>query len=91
MIKPVFTEKSTRMAREGGYTFLVDREMNKRTIASEIAKLFGVTVLGVRTVKVSGEKGKNGRGKKFTKNSGKKAIIMLKEGEKIDLFEEGKK
>jgi large subunit ribosomal protein L23 len=91
MIKPIFTEKSTRLAKEGKYTFLVERAMNKKQIKALIAKLFGVHVTGIKTLKVSGESGRNNRGRKFSRVSGKKAIITLKDKEKIDLFEEGKK
>ncbi|MGA2910368.1 MAG: 50S ribosomal protein L23 [Candidatus Microgenomates bacterium] len=91
MIKPIFTEKSLKAAKLGGYTFRVDRAMNKKQIAVEISKIFGVTVTGVRTIATSGEKGKNARGNNFSVHTGKKAIITLKEGDKISLFEEGKK
>lgn len=91
MIKPIFTEKSLKAAKAGNYTFRVERGMTKPRIASEIAKIFGVKVVGVRTIKISGEKGKNARGGNFAVSSGKKAIVTLKEGEKISLFEEGKK
>jgi ribosomal protein L23 len=91
MFKPIFTEKSLREAKNGNYTFKVDTHMDKKQIAAKIAHLFGVTVTGVRTLKTGPEKGRNARGRKFTKLSVKKAIISLKSGDKIDVFEEGKK
>ena len=91
MIKPIFTEKSLKAAKMGNYTFRVERGMAKPAIAAEIAKIFDVKVTGVRTIKISGEKGRNARGKNFSVKPGKKAIITLKEGDKISLFEEGKK
>jgi large subunit ribosomal protein L23 len=91
MLKPVFTEKSTKMAKIGKYSFWVEVDSDKMSLKSEIAKLFGVHVTSIRTVRKGGEKGKNARGKKFNKLASKKAIITLKDGEKIDVFEESKK
>jgi ribosomal protein L23 len=79
------------MAKLGGYTFRVGRGMNKKQIAAEVARIFGVTVIGVNTTKIPGEKGRNAKGNNFSVVAGKKAIVTLKEGDKIDLFEEGKK
>jgi large subunit ribosomal protein L23 len=91
MIKPVFTEKSLREAKIGNYTFKVTPTMNKKQIAAIIAKIFGVKVISVRTMKKGGEKGRNARGRNFSIKAVKKAIVTLKQGDKIDIFEEGKK
>ncbi len=91
MIKPIFTEKSLKAAKFGNYTFQVEPRMDKKRIAAEIGKIFGVEVTGVRTIKTGGEKGRNARGKNFSVKAGKKAIVALKEGDKMDIFEEGKK
>jgi len=91
MLKPVFTEKSLREAKNGNYTFKVPVNMNKKQIAAKIAQLFGINVIGVRTLKIGPEKGRNARGRKFATGAVKKAIITVNSGEKIDIFEEGKK
>jgi large subunit ribosomal protein L23 len=91
MIKPVFTEKSTKMAKEGKYTFWVEPNDDKMNLKTEIARLFGVHVTSIRTIKKGGEKGRTARGKKFNKLASKKAIVTIKDGEKIDVFEESKK
>ncbi len=91
MLKPVFTEKSLREAKMGNYTFYVEPRMNKKQIAALIAKIFDVKVTGVRTMKTGGEKGRNAKGRNFSIKASKKAIISLKEGDKISIFEEGKK
>ncbi len=91
MIKPVFTEKSTKMAKEGKYSFWVEPGSDKMSLKAEIAKLFGVHVTSIKTIKKGGEKGRNARGKQFNKLASKKAIVTLKGDEKIDLFEESKK
>ncbi len=91
MLKPIFTEKSLREAKLGNYTFQVDGKMNKNQVAAKIAQLFGVKVINVRTTKTGPEKGRNARGRKFAVGIVKKAIVTLKSGDKIDVFEEGKK
>ncbi len=91
MIKPVFTEKSTRLAREGQYTFIVDPGSDKTGLKVLISKLFNVHVKRIRTVKIGGEVRKNAKGHSIAKLAYKKAIVTLKEGEKIDIFEEKKK
>jgi large subunit ribosomal protein L23 len=91
MIKPIFTEKSLGQSKLGNYTFQVGSNMNKKQIAAKIAQLFGVKVVDVRTAKIGPEKGRNAKGRKFTFNAVKKAIVTLNSGDKIDIFEEGKK
>ncbi len=90
-MKPVFTEKSLAEAKQGKYTFRVPSAMTKNEIAAKIAQIFGVKVTAVRTVKTGPEKGRNARGRKFANLAVKKAIISLKSGDKIDVFEESKK
>jgi large subunit ribosomal protein L23 len=91
MIKPVFTEKSLKSAKEGKYTFVVERNMSKKQIAKQVAEIFNVPVATVKTIKIGGEKGRNARGRNFSLMPIKKAIVTLKEGKKIDIFEGGKK
>ena len=90
MIRPIFTEKSLKDAKLGNYTFKVEPRMDKKRIAAEISKIFDVKVVRVRTIKTGGEKGRKARGKNFSKLATKKAIVSLKEGDKINVFEEGK-
>ena len=91
MIKPVFTEKSLKMAKQGQYSFWVDAHADKMSLKSIIAKMFGVHVTTIKTVMKAGERGRNARGRKFVNLGAKKAIITVKEGEKLDIFEESKK
>ena len=91
MLKPIFTEKSLREAKNGNYTFQVSVGMDKKQIAAKITQLFGVKVIDVRTMKVGPEKGRNARGRNVSIQAVKKAVITLKSGDKIDVFEESKK
>ena len=85
--KPLVTEKS--MASRGVnpcYAFVVDRRAGKTQIRQAVEKLFGVHVLSVNTAVIPGKKRRVGR---FTgmRPTWKKAMVMLKEGEKIQVFE----
>jgi large subunit ribosomal protein L23 len=85
--KPWITEKSTRQKEEGGqYVFEVYRDANKIEIQSAIERLFKVKVLQVRTSNVMGKMKR--LGKRYGKRPDwKKAIVTLKEGDRIDFFE----
>ncbi len=91
MIKPVFTEKSLTLARQGKYTFWVAKNAAKPALKAEIAKMFGVHVLTIKTITVPGEAKRSVRGKKINILPSKKAVVTLKDNEKIDIFEETKK
>jgi len=84
--KPMVTEKSTRQKEENQYVFEVMREANKVEIQKAIEKLFKVKVLQVRTSNVLGKMKRLGR-KSGKRQDWKKAIITLKEGDRIDFFE----
>ena len=79
------------MESENKYGFIVDHNANKSEIAKAIKKRFEVDVVAVNTIKYKGKTKtqftKKGR---FTGKTPqfKKAIITLKEGQTLDLFEE---
>jgi large subunit ribosomal protein L23 len=86
---PIITEKLDQ-AREKfrQYSFIVDKKATKIDVARAVESLFKVSVEGVRTNIV------HGKVKRVGKNIGrrpnyKKAIVTLKEGDKIELFEGG--
>lgn len=84
------TEKSTQLQEKGIYAFEVDLKSNKIDIARAIQKKFNVTVTNVRTMNYKGKlKTQLTRRGRFTGKTShfKKAIVTLKEGDKIDLFE----
>lgn len=88
MIKAIFTEKTTKLAKEGKYTFRVSMGHTKSELKSEISRIFAVHVKTIKTVKIGPEEKRNSKGKKQFLSGIKKAIVTLKEGEKIDLFNE---
>ena len=84
---PIVTEKLD-LAREEAqqYAFVVARAANKVEIAQAVEKLFKVKVVAVKT---SIHRGKNKRvGRSIGQRPNwKRAIVTLKEGQSIDLFE----
>ena len=90
---PILTEKSLQLAKQGKYSFWLDRNLKKKEIKKLIGEIFTVHVMSVRTMNYKGGVKTNLKRRKITVPDRKKAIVVLKEGEKIALFEtkEGKK
>lgn len=86
LIRPVISEKSMGLMEENKYTFYVDRNANKIEIKNAVEKLFKVTVLSVNTITVKGKLKRLGRTQGMTPTK-KKAIVTLKQGDKIEIFE----
>ena len=84
---PLITEKLDQ-AREKfrQYSFIVDRKATKHDVRLAVTQLFKVTVEGVRTTIVRGKIKRVGKSVGKRSNF-KKAIVTLKEGDKIELFE----
>lgn len=85
--RPLVTEKSmAESGKKSRYAFVVDKKAGKSAIRSAVENLFHVHVTGINTSIVRGKPKRVGRnvGKK---PNWKKALVTLKEGEKIDLFE----
>lgn len=86
--RPLITEKSMNLAKQGFYTFEVTLKATKKEIAKLIAERFGVAVRTVKTIRIFGKtKMQRSRKGDYKKSDIKKAVVTLKEGQKIDLFE----
>jgi len=87
--RPIVTEKITNVQEKGIYAFEVDPKANKIDIARAVEKRFNVKVTNVRTMNYGGkmktQMTKRGRFVGTTSRF-KKAIVTLKEGDKIELF-----
>ena len=88
---PVYTEKSLNEAKNGRYTFWVDKNADKPSIKKEMEKVFGVHVVSIKTINYQSGTKRNMRGRKVSIKPAKKAIITLRDKDKLDLFEEEKK
>ncbi len=90
-LEPIISEKTMKLAEEGRYTFRVERGMNKFQIKRLVEDVFGVHVTSINTLKIGGELRRSIRGRKRFVQPTKKAIVRLKDKEKIELFETKKK
>ena len=87
IVRPLITEKSSAAYQDRGeYTFEVHPDATKPQIRSAIEQLFGVKVTGVWTSNVRGKEKRMGQSSGRRPNW-KKAIVKLKEGDTIEIFE----
>jgi len=86
VIKPIVSERSVAGMEQNKYTFKVDLKANKIDIKSAIEEIFKVKVLDVKTMVVKGKVKRMGRYEGKRPNW-KKAIVTLKEGDKIEVIE----
>jgi len=88
IIAPLITEKSMKEAGLGKFTFKVAKKADKNNIARAVEDKFKVNVVSVATIIVKGRTQRFGKRRVETAlPDWKKAIVKLKAGEKIDLFE----
>ena len=90
LIKPILTEKMTAQGDKlNRYGFIVDPRANKLQIRTAVEQMYNVVVTDVNTINYMG-KAKS----RYTKagllegraNNFKKAIVTLKNGDKIDFY-----
>jgi len=87
IVRPLVTEKtSAAYQARGEYVFEVAPDATKPAIRAAIEKLFGVHVTAVWTMNARGKARRVGRAT-GTRPNWKKAIVTLKDGDKIDIFE----
>jgi large subunit ribosomal protein L23 len=84
--RPLITEKNSQLQALGKYAFEVADEANKNQIKQAVEKSFKVDVTAVNVITVPGKQRRLGRQQVLTA-SWKKAIVTLKPGDKIELFE----
>ena len=77
-----------QLAQTNWFSFVVTLIANKAQIAKEVAKMYKVTVIGVRTSVVTGKMKRTGKRQKLVaKPTWKKAMVQLKAGQTIDAFQ----
>src|SRR5918996_4067643 len=86
LLAPVVSEKSYSLITDGMYTFKVHKDAHKTQIRQAVEQLFEVQVERVNILKVQSKPKRRGlsRGRK---PGWKKAVVQLREGQTIDIFE----
>ncbi len=80
------TEKARNLMENNEYVFIVDRRANKIQIREAVEKLFNVKVERVNTLNIK-PKAKRFRMSIYTTSAVKKAVVKLRDGEKIAAYE----
>ena len=80
---PLATEKGTYLGSQNKYLFCVDKRTNKIEIKKAIEEIYKVKVIDVNSLKMRGKK-KRVRQQLGKTADWKKAVVTLKEGEKIE-------
>ncbi len=86
ILAPVVSEKSYSLIGDNKYSFRVHEKAHKTQVRQAVEELFDVKVEGVNIVKVQPKPKRRGliRGRK---PGWKKAIVQLREGDRIEIFE----
>lgn len=82
---PVVSEKSVAMSEDRKYVFLVEDHATVSEIKKAVEGLYGVHVIGTNVVNLKPKPKRYGRSVKLEAR-GKKVIVTLKEGEKLDIL-----
>ena len=86
LLAPVVSEKSYSLITDRKYTFKVHKDAHKTQVRQAVEELFDVKVQAVNIVKVQAKPKRRGMSK-GTRPGWKKAIVQLREGQSIEIFE----
>ena len=86
LLAPVVSEKSYSLITDRKYTFKVHKDAHKTQVRQAVEELFGVHVMNVNILKVQAKPKRRGLTKGI-RPGWKKAIVQLREGDTIEIFE----
>jgi large subunit ribosomal protein L23 len=86
LIAPVVSEKSYSLINDNKYTFKVHQDAHKTQIRQAVEQLFGVRVAAVNVSKVASKPKRRGA-VQGRKPGWKKAVVELREGDSIPIFQ----
>ena len=86
LLAPVVSEKSYALIEERKYSFRIHPDAHKTQVRQAVEQLFGVHVESVNVLKVRSKPKRRGltRGRR---PGWKKAVVQLRPGESIEIFE----
>jgi large subunit ribosomal protein L23 len=86
ILKPVVSEKSYAAATRGSYTFKVHPDAHKTQIRQAVEELFDVKVERVNVIAVQAKPKRRGQFR-GTRPGWKKAVVQLRPGDSIEVFQ----
>ena len=87
LLKPIFSEKSIALTGLNKFSFKVEPDATKTQIKQAIKDLYKVDVISITTARVKSRQTRSFKsGKNVTDRGYKRAIVQLKSGQKINLF-----
>ena len=86
LLAPVVSEKSYSLIGDGKYVFRIHPDAHRTQVRQAVEQLFNVHVEGVNVLKVQPKPKRRGLSKGI-RPGWKKAIVQLREGETIEIFE----
>ena len=86
LLAPVVSEKSYSLISDRKYTFKVHKDAHKTQVRQAVEELFEVHVENVNILKVQSKPKRRGASK-GTRPGWKKAIVQVREGDTIEIFE----
>jgi large subunit ribosomal protein L23 len=86
LLAPVVSEKSYSLIGEGKYVFRIHPDAHRTQVRQAVEQLFDVHVERVNVLKVQAKPKRRGVSKGI-KPGWKKAIVQLREGDTIEIFE----
>jgi large subunit ribosomal protein L23 len=85
LVRPIITEKMTRLGQVNQYAFEVAMTANKLEIRKAVEAVYGVTPTVVRVMRIYGKPVRSRAGMS-RRSTWRKAIVTLKKGDRIDMF-----
>ena len=85
LVRPIVTEKTTKLGQDNQYAFEVAMTANKLEIRKAVKAVYGVTPTDVRVMRVFGKPVRSRSGMS-RRSAWRKAIVTLKKGDRIDQF-----
>jgi large subunit ribosomal protein L23 len=86
LIRPVVSEKSYELITQNKYTFKVHKDAHKTQVRQAVEELFDVTVVAVNILKVQPKPKRRGLTRGI-RPGWKKAVVQLKAGDSIEIFQ----
>ena len=86
LIAPVVSEKSYGQIAQNRYTFKVHQDAHKTQVRQAVEELFDVKVLKVAIIKVQAKPKRRGASRGI-RPGWKKAVVQLKPGDSIEIFQ----